>query len=925
MCLLTVADIAELYQVAQKEGEDSFYELLDAIEAKGEAPAKLIAIAKLRYYLESDATKAGLDWADATPYLEMLPLEELKIPPAKIDEKKPKGEQLVDSSKAKSLSSKIFNEKKPHEAFPPSLWPVLKNREVLEPRFRMLGISSTVIKPILFAMPTDSVTALATKYDAIIDRVTVDDFMLELRQHAPALWCTTAVTLAQGTFEAHFFGLGVMWGDVSAAMKTITDPDEVLKMVKMAPADLEDYIFNNLAEALPIGVLMLLAKPRFNEVVESLGWGGGDFGDISPYLEELAKTSSKTAVVAECADPLSAALAAAKTNKGLTISLARKHLIKPLAEHGYIWGDLLPIMWSDACPDPASLAVALSDPRGFVGSVSWLLAAGKSDGSRSVPKADLNEKEERKLKEAAKNTFMERMELEDAMSGLNGSEQLAMMVAEGEIERFAKKLKAFDSFPQVAEVIVGGLKEITKLEGLGGVTEADKREAEKQAYQLNPKKPPKQAELQKMARLIAVQRGASIAGASSGEKKVARRVMIAQLKAQFKGTTVERKRIGAWSVRAKRGHDPVQACVEGTALPVPSLALTSAGRRRRCARACALSQVLNPPKVQLTWSEVEPALLRTDLSDKLKAAYDKKSLDALVSEMGSIRGFGSDAKRLLLVQLRPVFAHLVPKGQSWEMVAIALEKKLKESDLRMALKDPFGEISLGEGKNKYTIREKIEQILAPPVGRVPKGEKSKATPQIPHPGQVKSTGQTNMVSKDLKSKLAIMERAMKGPELKGGTITSYWCKVPEVQKLGFKLVDQILVPAGRIGESIAFMTNGLIKLSSEFQALAAEAKQGYKLNVVIGKPSKFYAPAVQIVGSRGGVEYTVASMSKDGILVEPGCAYVYKYLSDKFKSKFEYIGKLMVLLSEALDAKGDMFVVAERTFGTSVPQIKVTK
>jgi hypothetical protein len=200
---------------------------------------------------------------------------------------------------------------------------------------------------------------------------------------------------------------------------------------------------------------------------------------------------------------------------------------------------------------------------------------------------------------------------------------------------------------------------------------------------------------------------------------------------------------------------------------------------------------------------------------------------------------------------------------------------------------------------------------------------------VPKPDDVRSKGETAFASGALKLKMKGLDKGVL--TLGKSTTAEMLIELPSVQKLGFRLVDRILVPAGRIGESLALMNNTMVKIVEHFKSLAATTLGGLRLQVTVGKPSKFYAPTVRIVGSRKAYEddcseeFEVATVSKDGVGVMEGYTAAYGGLSPDFRARFEQVGKWMLLLHECLTAKGDMQVVARKQFGTTIPTVMVVK
>ena len=303
---------------------------------------------------------------------------------------------------------------------------------------------------------------------------------------------------------------------------------------------------------------------------------------------------------------------------------------------------------------------------------------------------------------------------------------------------------------------------------------------------------------------------------------------------------------------------------------------------------------------ELEWEDVERVLFRVPM-DELKLAEQAGSVAQLLATLAK-QGVGVAAKRVLIAQLRPLLSHGLRDGVTWDTVRRGLERKCEPSALRQAIRDPFG------------FAPTLAACSATKNGQVPKGSKESSTPSIPKPDQVKSKGETDFVSKGLLTQMKGMDKAVLA--LGKSTAAEMLVELPTVQRLGFRLVDRILVPSGRIGESLALMNNTMVKMVEHFKSLAATALGGLRLEVTVGKPSYFYAPTVRIVGSRtsfdgddaSAEEYEVAIISKDGVSVSAGYENVYSGLSNDFQVRFEQIGKWMLLLHDCLVAKGDMQV-----------------
>lgn len=131
-----------------------------------------------------------------------------------------------------------------------------------------------------------------------------------------------------------------------------------------------------------------------------------------------------------------------------------------------------------------------------------------------------------------------------------------------------------------------------------------------------------------------------------------------------------------------------------------------------------------PPTVAYTFEDVEGALNRAELSDLCTAAKHM-NLDSLIAKYSSASAFGSSSKRLIIAQMKPLFAHLMPDGMRWEDAARALENQIKSMlELRNGVKDPFGFLPT------------FAQVVAPTVGRVPKADFESSKPRIYKPHEV---------------------------------------------------------------------------------------------------------------------------------------------------------------------------------------------
>lgn len=78
--------------------------------------------------------------------------------------------------------------------------------------------------------------------------------------------------------------------------------------------------------------------------------------------------------------------------------------------------------------------------------------------------------------------------------------------------------------------------------------------------------------------------------------------------------------------------------------------------------------------------------------------------------------------------------------------------------------------------------------------------------------QVKSKGTVEFVSKDFERRMKTLgKEAKKFASKTGGEML---INLPTVLPAGFTVIDRIMVPAGRIGESISLMSNTMVSSST---------------------------------------------------------------------------------------------------------------